>query len=173
MKDFYWQCPECGTVVRVDDPEHFPCCTACGFSVSSVDLWKYRVLKESGKDVICPSCGTRVSATVKFCPECGARIAAARPSFRFRPHVGSLWASLKNGGRNLLASIRAIVGKSGFYRLQNGKAVGGVCLGIANRFGWNVSILRIGLSFSTMIGAFPLVVSAYLLLWLVLPVKDN
>lgn len=73
----------------------------------------------------------------------------------------------------MLASIRAIVGKSGFYRLQNGKAVGGVCLGIANRFGWNVSILRIGLSFSTMIGAFPLVVSAYLLLWLVLPVQDN
>ena len=41
---FSWQCPECGAVHVVEDPDSFDMCPACGYEVTSEELWAHRVI---------------------------------------------------------------------------------------------------------------------------------
>lgn len=60
---------------------------------------------------------------------------------------------------------------SGLYRSNRHSMIAGVMGGIAERFGWNVTLLRvIFVLISVMSAAFPGIL-VYLVLWLVIPKK--
>ena len=59
-------------------------------------------------------------------------------------------------------------GIDGLYRPREGRMVAGVCAGFAQRFGWDVPIVRLVLVLAALFGAgTPLV--AYLIAWVVIP----
>ncbi|MDI3452699.1 PspC domain-containing protein [Acinetobacter oleivorans] len=61
---------------------------------------------------------------------------------------------------------------SGLYRSNRHSMIAGVMGGIAERFGWNVTLLRvIFVLISVMSAAFPGIL-VYLVLWLVIPKKQ-
>ncbi|WP_445114887.1 PspC domain-containing protein [Acinetobacter sp. WZC-1] len=62
--------------------------------------------------------------------------------------------------------------KSGLYRSSRHNMIAGVMGGIAERFGWNVTLLRIiFVLVSIMSAAFPGIL-VYLVLWLLIPKQD-
>ncbi|WP_111860992.1 PspC domain-containing protein [Acinetobacter sp. CFCC 10889] len=62
--------------------------------------------------------------------------------------------------------------KSGLYRSNRHNMIAGVMGGIAERFGWNVTLLRIiFILVSCLSAAFPGVI-VYLVLWLLIPKQD-
>lgn len=62
--------------------------------------------------------------------------------------------------------------KSGLYRSNRHNMIAGVMGGIAERFGWNVTLLRIiFVLVSCMSAAFPGII-VYLVLWLLIPKQD-
>lgn len=61
----------------------------------------------------------------------------------------------------------------GLYRSKRQNMIAGVMGGIAERFGWNVTLLRIiFVLVSVMSAAFPGIL-VYLILWLVIPKQQN
>ena len=89
--------------------------------------------------VFCQRCGTELPPGVRFCSSCGAVIPVA-------PFVS---------GRPL---FRPIVGRQ----------IAGVCIGLAQAYGWDVALVRI----FTVIGLFfsgGLVAVAYLACWVGIP----
>lgn len=62
---------------------------------------------------------------------------------------------------------------TGLYRSNRSKVIAGVMGGIAERFGWNVTLLRIiFVIVSCMSAAFPGIL-VYLILWLIMPKQHN
>ncbi|OTG96276.1 PspC domain-containing protein [Acinetobacter sp. ANC 3832] len=62
--------------------------------------------------------------------------------------------------------------KSGLYRSSRHNMIAGVMGGIAERFGWNVTLLRIiFVIVSCMSAAFPGIL-VYLVLWLLIPKQE-
>ena len=56
----------------------------------------------------------------------------------------------------------------GLYRPRQGRMVAGVCAGFAQRYGWDLSIVRLVLVLSFFFGAgVPLL--AYIICWVVMP----
>jgi phage shock protein C len=57
---------------------------------------------------------------------------------------------------------------SPLVRPINGRKIAGVCLGIANQFGWDVILVRV---IAALLGVFtfPIVVLVYLLMWVIVP----
>jgi phage shock protein C len=87
----------------------------------------------------CHCCGTGLPHSARFCSNCGTVVAGAQP-MPGRPLVRPL------GGRNLA----------------------GVCIGLAQAYGWDVALVRI----FTVIGFFfsgGLVAVAYLACWIGIP----
>lgn len=61
----------------------------------------------------------------------------------------------------------------GLYRSNRRNMIAGVMGGIAERFGWNVTLLRvIFVILSCMSAAFPGIL-VYLVLWLIIPKQNN
>ena len=56
-----------------------------------------------------------------------------------------------------------------FYRSKDHSVIGGVCAGVAERFGWDIALVRI---VTVLIGLFggPIII-AYLVAWVVVPVR--
>ncbi|MEI3846250.1 MULTISPECIES: PspC domain-containing protein [unclassified Microbacterium] len=54
-----------------------------------------------------------------------------------------------------------------FVRPQNGRWIAGVCLAVANRFGWNVTLIRILTVVAMIFFGLPLWI--YILLWILVP----
>jgi phage shock protein PspC (stress-responsive transcriptional regulator) len=62
--------------------------------------------------------------------------------------------------------------KGGIKRSRNNSMIGGVCAGIAQHFGWSVTVTRVAyVLLSIFSAAFPGII-VYLILWLVLPLED-
>lgn len=55
------------------------------------------------------------------------------------------------------------------YRDTNNKLIAGVCAGIAERFGWNVNLVRLAAIASLALPGPQLIL--YLLLWVILPAE--
>lgn len=88
----------------------------------------------------CLTCGFEERAEANFCSQCG-RVMAARmyPGYTAR-----------------------------LMRPRQGRMIAGVCAGLADHYGWDVSAVRILLVLSLLLGAgLPLV--AYLAAWIVIP----
>jgi len=89
--------------------------------------------------VFCNRCGTGLPHSARFCSNCGAVLSAAPPM----------------PGRPLM-------------RPYNGRAIAGVCVGLAQAYGWDVALVRI----ATVVGFFfsgGIVAVAYLACWIGIP----
>ena len=70
--------------------------------------------------------------------------------------------------------IRGMKGKGGLYRSSDDVVFGGVCAGLAKRFGWNVHTLR-NVLMLTLPFFFAFTMPAYAVLWVILkprPTRD-
>jgi phage shock protein C len=57
------------------------------------------------------------------------------------------------------------------YRPRNGRMIAGVCAGLANRFGWDPTLVRVLAVVSIFLPG-PQVL-AYILLWIIMPNEDR
>ncbi len=94
--------------------------------------------------IYCKSCGTSMVETARFCSTCGA---AAPP-----PMAGAYPP----------AAQRTLV------RPRLGRMLGGVCQGLANQYGWDVSWIRVIAVLTAVFGG-GLTAVAYVVLWIVAP----
>lgn len=95
--------------------------------------------------IYCAGCGKALGDDARFCSACGR--------------------SVGNGG----AFTGAVpVLRPPFIRPRAGRKIAGVCQGLANHLGWDVTILRV-ITVVLAILTFPLGVIAYLIFWLVVP----
>lgn len=60
-----------------------------------------------------------------------------------------------------------------FYKLSDGKKIGGVCNGIADMYNFDVTLVRLAFIFVTVITQFIPGIITYLAAWYLLPEKDN
>ena len=90
----------------------------------------------------CAGCGKELPMGSRFCPACGRAVhyANAVPTTNF----------------------------DGIVRPRVGRKIGGVCLALSKRYGWDLALVRVA---TVLIGlfTFPLGVIAYCILWAVLP----
>lgn len=94
----------------------------------------------------CPSCGKALSDDARFCPSCGKALASSSPPAGGYPP--------------------AVI--PGLVRPRHGRVLAGVCRGIANRLGWNISMLRL---IFVILGVLtvPFWIVVYLILWMIMP----
>jgi phage shock protein C len=93
----------------------------------------------------CANCGTSFLSGARFCSTCG------RPVTEPGPIPGS-------GPVRTNPLIRPFAGRK----------LAGVCQGLANQYGWDVTLVRV---ITVLLGVFtfPIALIAYLLFWLILP----
>jgi phage shock protein C len=103
----------------------------------------YTMVEDSGEELTmafyCNRCGSGLPHSARFCSNCGATIASAPPA----------------PGRPL-------------YRPFAGRQLAGVCIGLAQAYGWDVALVRIG----AVVGFFctsGVVAVAYLACWIGIP----
>ena len=96
----------------------------------------------------CSTCGREERAEANFCSHCGRVLA-----WRVNP------ASFASGSY-------APFGMK-LTRPREGRMIAGVCAGLADHYGWDVSLVRILLVVSMFLGGLPVV--AYLAAWIVIP----
>jgi phage shock protein C len=58
--------------------------------------------------------------------------------------------------------------RQGLIRPRQGRKIAGVCQGLANRFGWDVVLVRV-ITVILALSLFPLGIAAYLIFWLLVP----
>ena len=87
----------------------------------------------------CNQCGNSLPNSARFCSNCGATIAAA-PQISSRPLV----------------------------RPHAGRAIAGVCVGLARTYGWDVALVRI-FTVVTFCFSCGMVAIAYLACWIGIP----
>jgi phage shock protein C len=90
----------------------------------------------------CAGCGASLSTGARFCSACGR--AVTEPGPVAPPYRGPLMRPLA------------------------GRKLAGVCQGLANQYGWDVTLTRV-IAVLLAIGLFPFGLIAYLLLWLMVP----
>ena len=102
--------------------------------------------------IYCSSCGKASADEARFCASCG--------------HAFSQDAAGHAPGNPAPAfaarSIRTLI------RPRTGRKVAGVCQGIANLYGWDVTVVRI-VMLLLAIAAFPIGLVLYGIIWLVAP----
>ena len=89
--------------------------------------------------MVCSSCGKPMDASARFCSNCGA------------PFVGQSYAA-----------------PGPLVRPLEGRRVAGVCIGFAQHFGWDVTVVRLVLVLAAVFGVGTPVL-AYFIAWIVLP----
>jgi phage shock protein C len=92
----------------------------------------------------CAACGSSLPEGARFCSSCGKAVAP-----------GS-YAGFANSARGPLVRPRL------------GRKVAGVCQGLANQYGWDVTLTRV-IAVVLAIFTFPLGLLAYGVFWLVMP----
>ena len=94
----------------------------------------------------CAGCGASLSSGARFCSACGR--AVTEPG----PVAGSGPARTPNP----------------LIRPYAGRKLAGVCQGLANQYGWDVTLVRV---ITVLLGVFtfPIAVIAYILFWLIVP----
>jgi phage shock protein C len=94
----------------------------------------------------CPACGVSLPLGARFCSTCG-KPATAPPGVT--GSTPSDWSRLS-------------------FRPRAGRKLAGVCQGLANQYGWDVTLIRV-IAVVLAIMVFPVGLLAYGLLWLMMP----
>ena len=90
--------------------------------------------------MVCTACGYTLGSDARFCSSCG------------RPLVFSSPLALRT---------------ERLSRPREGRMIAGVCAGFAQRYGWDVAIVRLIVVLSVILAGTP--VLAYLVAWIVMP----
>jgi phage shock protein C len=96
----------------------------------------------------CAGCGASLSGEARFCSACGK--AVTEPPF----------AGFSSGPAPRPAGP--------LMRPLAGRKVAGVCQGLANQYGWDVTLIRI-ITVLLAVAAFPIGLVVYLVFWLMVP----
>lgn len=107
----------------------------------------------------CLRCRANVPVGANFCPTCGSSVGTCSDS-----SIQGVWAMIDSWLKRFLMAIRKKTHRLGFSRSANEKAVAGVCAGLAQRFGWNLALVRCCVVFAMSFGFAPAFV--YGLCWL-------
>ena len=99
----------------------------------------------------CTGCGQAVAQGARFCSFCGAAVVA--------DNTGSVADA---DGRASHQGMRRVM------RLRAGKMIAGVCAGIAQTYGWDVSVVRFVFAFSAIL-LFPVGLIGYAIAWVIFP----
>jgi phage shock protein C len=94
----------------------------------------------------CAGCGASLSGGARFCSGCGR--AVTEPG----PVPGSGPARTANP----------------LFRPVAGRKLAGVCQGLANQYGWDVTLVRV-ITVLLAVFTFPVALIAYALFWLIVP----
>jgi phage shock protein C len=96
----------------------------------------------------CAGCGASLPGGANFCSTCGRAVIEPGP-------IGYTGTSARTAFSPLVRPI-------------TGRKVAGVCQGIANQFGWDVTLVRV---VTALLGlfTFPIAILVYLLMWLIVP----
>ncbi len=96
--------------------------------------------------MVCPTCNREIQNGVQFCSACGARVT---PQYQYVP-------------------VQDAAAQMGLVRPREGRAIAGVCRGFAQRYGWDVAIVRLVLVLAVVFGCGTGVL-AYIIAWIVMP----
>jgi phage shock protein C len=88
----------------------------------------------------CSACGSEVNPGARFCSHCG-RAVSGQPVVEVYSHL---------------------------VRPRYGRAIGGVCAGFAQHYGWDVVLVRLLLCAVVLLG-FGMPIIAYFIAWIVMP----
>jgi phage shock protein C len=92
----------------------------------------------------CSACGGPLGSGARFCSSCGKETPAP-------------------GATSFSGAVRPAL-----YRPRTGRKIAGVCQGLANQYGWDVTWTRV-ITALLVVFAFPVGALAYLLFWLIMP----
>lgn len=100
--------------------------------------------------IYCSQCGKESVEDARFCSACGRPLAPGATAYGAGPGVfsGSVFRTL--------------------MRPRAGRKVAGVCQGLANHYGWDVTVVRIVMVLVAIFG-FPIGLIVYALVWLIAP----
>jgi len=98
----------------------------------------------------CAGCGASLSGDARFCSACGKAVTEP-PSAPGSYSSGPGW-------RPAGPLMRPLAGRK----------VAGVCRGLANQYGWDVTLIRI-ITVLLAVAAFPIGFVVYLVFWLMVP----
>jgi phage shock protein C len=94
--------------------------------------------------MICTNCSSEVQDGARFCSACGVRLVPA------------------------YGTVHEAATREGLVRRRQGRAIAGVCAGFARRYGWDVTVVRLVLVLTALVGCgTPFL--AYLIAWVVMP----
>jgi phage shock protein C len=93
----------------------------------------------------CSACGVSLPGGARFCSACGKPVTAPGVA----SSTASDWSRLS-------------------FRPRAGRKLAGVCQGLANQYGWDVTLTRV-IAVVLAIMVFPVGLLAYGLLWLMMP----
>ncbi len=94
--------------------------------------------------MFCTQCGKQLEAGARFCPSCGTmRESAAAPPFGGVPRQGQL------------------------VRSRSQRVIAGVCGGLAEHYGWDLTVVRIVMAVTALFSGVGLVV--YVIAWIAIP----
>ena len=93
----------------------------------------------------CAGCGVPVARSARFCSSCGRPVTELAQTGTAMPNPPGL-----------------------LVRPLSGRKLGGVCRGLANRYGWEVLWVRV-IAVLLAIGMFPVGLIAYIVLWVMVP----
>ena len=90
--------------------------------------------------MICTACGQTLDSTARFCSSCGQALLINRP---------------------------VVYRAERLTRPRDGRMLAGVCAGFAQRYGWEVVIVRLIVLLAIVFAGVPVI--AYLIAWVVMP----
>ncbi len=102
--------------------------------------------------IYCSQCGKESDDEANFCSACGRPLTPAATAYN----------QGRSGGVFSGSVFRTLV------RPRTGRKVAGVCQGLANHYGWDVTVVRIVMVLLAIVG-FPIGLIVYGLVWLVVP----
>ncbi len=94
--------------------------------------------------MICSTCRSEIQSGARFCSACGQRVV---PEY---------------------VPLNYAAAREGLVRPIEGRAIAGVCRGFAQRYGWDVAIVRLVLVLAVVFGCGTPVL-AYIIAWIVMP----
>ncbi len=124
--------------------------------------------------MFCVTCGKRLEAGMRYCPACGAVVegaagaATAGAGEAQRAGMGvppPPWSGSGGAAREARTPV--------LLRPREGRVIAGVCAAFAQRYGWDVMVVRIVLGVVTLLTALAVGVAAYVVAWIVIPEAPN
>jgi phage shock protein C len=101
--------------------------------------------------VSCKNCGKAMNDDARFCSACGTQAGAPQATQTYPPYPGAGYPTVDR-----------------LIRPRAGRMIAGVCQGLANNYGWDVTWVRVITVLLTIFGG-GIGLLAYIVFWIVMP----